>query len=316
MPRIRTLKPQFWDSPSTAKADLAPRLLYMAMWNWADDSGRGTANLKELEAFAFPHDKIAELPRRSSGNSATVWRSFAELFWETVLAYGVTLYEVGGRRYYEICSFRDHQSKYFRPDSALPSPDDGQIWDVASEYGLDQPDLSGPTSGGSADSSGNSALSCRNPPQDRDRDRDRDRDVLRTPVRTQPPERQLPANKNGAALARQRFAAIPRQPSELARDITQSFSDAIGLPLDTTTEIEIIGIVDELLRTGQDPGHIAAGMHLWSKSDSFATSQIRRFVTKAAAQAAATAAENDDDKVSSWLATGASQPNSQKATNT
>ena len=66
MPRIRNLKPQFWDSPDTARADLACRLLYMAMWNWADDAGRGTANLKELEAFAFPNDDIQTLPRRAS----------------------------------------------------------------------------------------------------------------------------------------------------------------------------------------------------------------------------------------------------------
>ena len=69
MPRMRTIKPEFWDSPSTAKADLAVRLTYIAMWNWADDSGRGTANLKELEAFCFPNDEISSLPRASAGAS-------------------------------------------------------------------------------------------------------------------------------------------------------------------------------------------------------------------------------------------------------
>ncbi|EUA31270.1 bacteriophage gp78 domain protein [Mycobacterium xenopi 3993] len=43
MPRIRTIKPEFWDSPDTAAADLRTRLLYIAMWNWADDYGIGDA---------------------------------------------------------------------------------------------------------------------------------------------------------------------------------------------------------------------------------------------------------------------------------
>ena len=40
MPRIRTIKPEFWDSPGTASASLRIRLLFIAMWNWADDHGR------------------------------------------------------------------------------------------------------------------------------------------------------------------------------------------------------------------------------------------------------------------------------------
>ena len=176
MPRIRNLKPQFWDSPDTARADLACRLLYMAMWNWADDAGRGTANLKELEAFAFPNDDIQTLPRRASAgsarNSATVWSSFAELFLETIQVYKVDVYVHGGRKFYEISSFREHQSKHFNPNSTLPGPADGQEWDVASEYGLNTTtgDDTVPEEG--PHSARNSAISCRDLPLDRDRDRD------------------------------------------------------------------------------------------------------------------------------------------------
>src|SRR5699024_2447152 len=97
--RIRNLKPEFWDSPDTAEADLAVRLTYMAMWNYADDSGTGAANLKELEAFAWPNDDIADLPRRSSltsaphgpsssRTSAPSWRSFGEIAAEVQRCYG------------------------------------------------------------------------------------------------------------------------------------------------------------------------------------------------------------------------------------
>src|SRR5690625_4874496 len=98
MARIRTLKPEFWDSPSTARAELAVRLTFMAMWNWADDSGHGTANLKELEAFCWPNDDVQDLPRGggsggSRGNSAATggrWRNFAEILGEVAEVYGVT----------------------------------------------------------------------------------------------------------------------------------------------------------------------------------------------------------------------------------
>ena len=56
MARIRTIKPQFWDSPGTARASLRARLFFIAMWNWADDYGVGTANPKQLVGFAFPND--------------------------------------------------------------------------------------------------------------------------------------------------------------------------------------------------------------------------------------------------------------------
>ena len=166
MARMRTLKPEFWDSPSTAQADLAVRLTFLAMWNWADDSGHGTANLKELEAFAFPNDEVTELPRRSSGNSAHsagTWRNFSEILGEVAEAYGVVFYRVNGRPYYSIPSFRKHQSKDFREKSRYPKVHEGEIFDVTTGNAItdtpkDQPQNE-PYSQPSADTSGNSAHS-------------------------------------------------------------------------------------------------------------------------------------------------------------
>lgn len=172
MARMRTLKPEFWDSPSTAQADLAVRLTFLAMWNWADDSGHGTANLKELEAFAFPNDEVTELPRKSSGNSAHsagTWRSFTEILGEVAEAYGVVFYRVNGRPYYSIPSFRKHQSKDFREKSRYPKVEEGEIFDVTtgntiSDTPKAQPqnevnsDFSADTSGNSAPTSGESGL--------------------------------------------------------------------------------------------------------------------------------------------------------------
>ena len=171
MPRIRTIKPEFWDSPSTAAADLAVRLTYIAMWNWADDSGRGTANMKELEAFVFPNDDVSQLPRRgagvsggSRGNSAPSagkWRSFAEICGEVAEAYGVRFYRVNGRPYYLIPAFKVHQSKDFRAKSKYPTEDEGVFFDVTSENTIEHEGIagvSGGSRGNSAPSAGTSAV--------------------------------------------------------------------------------------------------------------------------------------------------------------
>lgn len=168
MPRIRSLKPEFWDSPSTARASLAARLLFLAMWNWADDSGRGTAGMKELEAFAFPNDDIRQYARNIAGNSAPtagtspeLYRSFAELCGDVAEAYGVVFYRVKSRPYYVIPSFKTHQSKDFRATSKYPLESEGEIFDVTSGNTIHNPTAPGtsaPSAGNSAPTPGNSAL--------------------------------------------------------------------------------------------------------------------------------------------------------------
>jgi hypothetical protein len=110
MPRIRTIKPEFWDSPGTARASLRARLFFIAMWNWADDYGIGTANAKQLIGFAFPNDDdvtVADFPRLRT---------------EVSECYGVVFYVVGGRRYYAIPSWDRHQKNERRAMGRNPSP--------------------------------------------------------------------------------------------------------------------------------------------------------------------------------------------------
>lgn len=168
MARMRTLKPEFFDSPSTAEADLAVRLTFMAMWSWADDSGHGTGNLKELEAFCWPNDEVTELPRRSRGNSAGApggWRNFAEICGEVAEVFGVVFYKVRNRPYYWIPSFKQHQSKDFRPTSRYPLLEEGEMFDVTSGNVIGSGSVdtssgttSAPMRGNSADAPGDPAL--------------------------------------------------------------------------------------------------------------------------------------------------------------
>lgn len=124
--RIRTIKPEFFDSPHTAKASAVARLTYIGAWCWADDTGRGTFNPKELEGFIFPNDDIAELSRGEFADFGGVWRQVAA-------AYGLIVYEVDGRAYFQIPSWGKHQRVREGRASRFPSPEDPNA-QILNEY--------------------------------------------------------------------------------------------------------------------------------------------------------------------------------------
>lgn len=55
MPRIRTIKPEFWDDEKLAKMSLPSNLLYVAMWNHADDEGVIRSGANWIKSTVFPH---------------------------------------------------------------------------------------------------------------------------------------------------------------------------------------------------------------------------------------------------------------------
>lgn len=112
MARIRSVKPEFWDSPDTARASLRCRLFYIAMWNWADDWGIGDANAKRLMGFAFPNDDDI-----SAADYPTLRDEVSD-------CYGVEFYTVDGRQYYCIPSWEDHQRTEKKARRANPGPDE------------------------------------------------------------------------------------------------------------------------------------------------------------------------------------------------
>jgi hypothetical protein len=59
MARIRTIKPKFWDDEKLAKVSRDARLLYIGMWNYADDLGVILANQTWLKSKIFPYDDIS-----------------------------------------------------------------------------------------------------------------------------------------------------------------------------------------------------------------------------------------------------------------
>lgn len=143
MPRIRTIKPEFWSSPGIAQLEFEWRLLYIAMWNWADDYGRGTCEPRELLGFVFPNDDeidVGGLRRGLGGLRRHI---------------GVTFYRVDGRHYFQIPSWNRHQKIDKRSKrSKFPAPEDGEIVDPESWQVIDQiPEHSGDSAEDSGENS-------------------------------------------------------------------------------------------------------------------------------------------------------------------
>lgn len=114
MPRIRTIKPEFWSSPGVAKMSPLARLTFIGMWNWADDTGKGTYNPRELMGFIFPNEEEMTVA------------DFRRLCAEVRLHVAVVFYEVAGRRFYWIPSWKKHQSRHAKTTgSKLPVFEDG-----------------------------------------------------------------------------------------------------------------------------------------------------------------------------------------------
>lgn len=133
MARIRTIKPEFWDSPGTAQASYKARLFFIALWNWADDYGKGTASPKQLIGFAFPNDHdvtVADYPSLAS---------------ELHSAFEVVFYEVDGRPYYLIPKFQKHQRTEKKAASRIPDPPTDE---PAGQSPIDEPSVD---SGGPSD---------------------------------------------------------------------------------------------------------------------------------------------------------------------
>lgn len=58
MARYRTIKPEFWTSEQVMECSPLARLLFIGMWNFADDAGRHPFSPKQLKAEIFPSDNI------------------------------------------------------------------------------------------------------------------------------------------------------------------------------------------------------------------------------------------------------------------
>lgn len=108
MARIRTIKPEFWTSDQVMSVSRDARLLFIGMWNFADDGGNQPANAKTIKAQVFPYDDLSE---------ADILRLVDELTANELLE----PYESDYRWYWNIPTWKKHQ-RIDQPTYRYPAP--------------------------------------------------------------------------------------------------------------------------------------------------------------------------------------------------
>lgn len=107
MARIRTIKPEFWTSEQVAECSPIARLLFVGMWNFADDGGVHPASYKRLRMEVFPGDSFSDAQIRDLVNEL----KSARLIFE---------YTSQGQSYWHITGWK-HQ-KIDKPNVKYPTP--------------------------------------------------------------------------------------------------------------------------------------------------------------------------------------------------
>jgi hypothetical protein len=129
MARIRTVKPEYWSSEQVMACSRNSRLLFIGLWNFADDCGRLADSAKSIKAQIFPGDDDV--------NSENVRGMLDELSSNGLLL----KYEVNGKAYLEITGWK-HQ-KIDRPQPPKHPPPDST--NARRSFATDLTYLSNPT---------------------------------------------------------------------------------------------------------------------------------------------------------------------------
>jgi hypothetical protein len=97
MARIRTIKPEFWHDEKVGNLKRDERLLYIGLWNLADDDGVCKASPVFIKSSLFPYDDDLRI------NILIAWLSNLEK------ARMLIPFVLRDERYYVIRTFSDHQ---------------------------------------------------------------------------------------------------------------------------------------------------------------------------------------------------------------
>lgn len=106
MPRIRTIKPDFWSDEKIVELTPLARLYFIGLWNFSDDSGNVEYSPKQLKMRIFPGDNC---------EIDTLTEELAKFSL-------VAIYEVEGRKYLNLPNFTKHQVINRPSRSKIPPP--------------------------------------------------------------------------------------------------------------------------------------------------------------------------------------------------
>lgn len=90
MPRIRTIKPEFWGDEKLGPLPPIDRLVFLGLVSMADDCGRLLDSVKVIDAFVFPHtddtcgpslESLANLSRIARGTTSSGQRVLQIINW-------------------------------------------------------------------------------------------------------------------------------------------------------------------------------------------------------------------------------------------
>lgn len=111
MPRIRSVKPELWDDVSLARLSRDARLLYISMWNFADEEARMHGDARWIKGHCFPYDDDLNL------------KAVEKLLGELIAAKRVVSYVVDGASYVYLPKMAKHQRlEPGKVPSRLPAP--------------------------------------------------------------------------------------------------------------------------------------------------------------------------------------------------
>jgi hypothetical protein len=106
MARIRTVKPEFWTDEKVVSLSPLARLLFIGLWNFVDDDGRGEYSPKRLKMQILPSD------------AADITELLGEIRREKM----ILIYTIDDKEYFQVCGFAKHQKVDKRSPSKLPPP--------------------------------------------------------------------------------------------------------------------------------------------------------------------------------------------------
>lgn len=107
MARIRTIKPEFWHDEKLAGVSRDARLLFIGLWNFADDNGRLGGSARVIRGLLFPFDDDIDISHclDELQNVGVVFR-----------------YQAEGKDFFQVRNFSKHQRIDKRAKSWIPPP--------------------------------------------------------------------------------------------------------------------------------------------------------------------------------------------------
>lgn len=108
MPRIRTIKPSFWKDQKLGRLKRDVRLMFIGLWNLADDEGVVCADSFIIKSELFPFDEDLRV------------KTIQEWIDQLIEALMIIPFTFNGESYYVIRTFKAHQSINRPQESKIP----------------------------------------------------------------------------------------------------------------------------------------------------------------------------------------------------